>query len=446
LRRARCAIHDPPVFDRRWAKWLLLVAALVTLVIAVQERHRVVVKLQDPRGGHINDFDRWMIMTPGFLHDGANYVDDLLPTPPVSLLLFAPFSMLSRPNAQFVWACLKLPLAFLLFTISAGIVSRCGARLSLSAVALIVLCLWLPVIVDLQQGQINFVVLLPLFAGLWLAQNDSAGSDALAGTLIGLAAAIKVTPLIFAVYFFWKGRWIVAVAALASLAIFTLVVPAIAFGWDQNLRWLEQWMQIMIVPYVTRREVLYPVSQSLGSFALRLLSPIPVFETLKDGVPYGHYMNIVQLSESTVSQLVLGVMFVIGIAGLSWVRRPLPTFRSPRYLLEIAGVTAFMLWFSERTWVHHYIAFVLTLCAAGATLGDSSQPARTRRAIGAAMIVFAVVSSFASEAGRMFGPNGVDWAKGLGVFLWPSILVTLATTRPWEDEWDVADAADTVEN
>jgi hypothetical protein len=26
------------------------------------------------------------------------------------------------------------------------------------------------------------------------------------------------------------------------------------------------------------------------------------------------------------------------------------------------------------------------------------------------------------------------------------VLVTLATTRPWEDEWDIADAADTVEN
>ena len=137
---------------------------------------------------------------------------------------------------------------------------------------------------------------------------------------------------------------------------------------------------------------------------------------------------------------------VCPVWSLAQTRRPLPTFRSPRYLLEIAGVTAFMLWFSERTWVHHYIAFVLTLCAAGATLGDSSQPARTRRAIGAAMIVFAVVSSFASEAGRMFGPSGVVWAKGLGVFLWPSILVTLATTRPWEDEWDGADAADTVEN
>ncbi len=130
--------------------------------------------------------------------------------------------------------------------------------------------------------------------------------------LIGLAIAIKVTPLIFAVYFFWKGRWIVAVAALASVAIWSLVVPAVAFGWDQNLRWLEQWMQIMIVPYVTRREVLYPISQSFGSFALRLLSPIPVFETVKDGVPYGHYMNIVQLSESTVSQLVRGVMFGSG--------------------------------------------------------------------------------------------------------------------------------------
>ena len=165
----------PPVFDRRRAKWLLLVAALVTLVIAVQERHRVVVKLQDPRGGHINDFDRWMIMTPGFLHDGANYVDDLLPTPPVSLLAVrAVFNAVPTERA----VCLGLFEAATRVSSVHHLGRDClemGARLSLSAVALIVLCLWLPVIIDLQQGQINFVVLLPLFAGLWLAQNDSAG-------------------------------------------------------------------------------------------------------------------------------------------------------------------------------------------------------------------------------------------------------------------------------
>jgi hypothetical protein len=54
------------------------------------------------------------------------------------------------------------------------------------------------------------------------------------------------------------------------------------------------------------------------------------------------------------------------------------------------------------------VAFVLTLCAAGAILSDRTQSDRTRQWVRATLILFAVASVFASEAGRIFGPNGVD--------------------------------------
>jgi hypothetical protein len=108
----------------------------------------------------------------------------------------------------------------------------------------------------------------------------------------------------------------------------------------------------------------------------------------------------------------------------------LDALRAPRYLLEIGAVAAFMLWFSERTWVHHYVSFLLTLCAAGAMLSDPTQSERTHRLTRAALIVFSIVTLGASEAGRLFGPDGVDWAKGAGVFLWPSVFVTMAAA-PW---------------
>ena len=73
---------------------LLVLAALVTLGVAIQQYYRVTLKLQDPLGGHINDFDRWMIMTPAFVHGHADYVNDQLPTPPISLLVLAPFTWL----------------------------------------------------------------------------------------------------------------------------------------------------------------------------------------------------------------------------------------------------------------------------------------------------------------------------------------------------------------
>ena len=123
------------------------------------------------------------------------------------------------------------------------------------------------------------------------------------------------------------------------------------------------------------------------------------------------------------------LMAAVGIAGLWWSSRPLATFRSQRYVVEIAGVAAFMLWFSERTWVHHYVSFVLTLAAAGMILSDPSYPALERRLVRMALIVFAAITIFASELGKIFGPNGIDWAKAVGVYLWPSVIVAVAVLR-----------------
>jgi hypothetical protein len=404
---------------------MIAIATLVTLGVAAQQRYRATLAIDEALGGHTNDFDRWMIMVPRFLHDRVDYNDDKLPTPPLSLLVLAPFTALSRPAAQFVWVCLKLPLAGLVLALSAAIVSRSGARLTPSAMGLIVACWWLPVMLDMQEGQTNLLVLLPVVAALYVAQRETSASDALAGFLIGLATAFKVTPVMFAAYFLWKRRWTVAASALASTALLSLVVPAMVFGWDQNLRWLEQWVDIMIVPYLTQGKVVYAMSQSFGSFALRLLSAVPAFVTDRNGAVEEHYMNAFALSQGVVYQVVRGVMVAVALTGLVWTRHRLATLRCPRYVLEIGSVSAFTLWFSERTWVHHYVSFVLMLCAAGAVLSDPAQFERTRRVVRAALVVFAVATVFASDAGRVFGPDGVDWAKSVGVFLWPSVLVTV---------------------
>jgi alpha-1,2-mannosyltransferase len=415
----------------RFTTRLLLVAAVVTLGVAIQQHYRVTLKLRDPYGGHINDFDRWMIMAPAFLHDQADYVNDQLPTPPLSLLFLAPFTWLSRPVAQFVWVCLKLPLAGAVFALALAIVRRSGARLTLSATLLVLAGWWLPVVLDMQEGQTNFIALLPLMAGLYLAQDERPWTDAAAGVLIGLAIAVKVTPAIFAAYFLWKRRWTVAASASAGVAIWSVAVPAAFFGWDQNLRWLIEWSTIMIVPYVTHGTVVYAISQSFGSFALRVFSAVPVFETSHQGVVRGHYMNLFAWSTAAVFRIVRSVMIAVTIAGLVWTRRRLDSLRSLRYLLEIGAVAAFMLWFSERTWVHHYVSFLLTLCAAAAVASDPAQSDPTRRLTRAALIAFSIATLLASEAGRVLGPGGVDWAKGAGVFLWPSVFVTMAAACRW---------------
>jgi alpha-1,2-mannosyltransferase len=404
-----------------------VVGLLATVVVAFQQQRRVERKLADPAGGHISDFDRWMLMTPAFLHDRVDYVDDQLPTPPLSLIVFAPFAAMTRPHAHFAWVLVKYPLAVLVFMLAAAMVARAGVRLTTEAVALMMAGWWLAVIVDMQEGQTNFLALAPLAAGLYVAQRGTRATDVAAGTLIGLGAAMKVTPVIFIAYFLWKRRWTIVLSAAAAIAIWSLVVPALAFGWTQNIRWFEQWARIMIVPYVAQGKVVYATSQSIGSFVLRFLTDTPAFGSRFDHAD--HYMNIASLSNDAARWIVRGTMIAIGVAGLALTWPPLRSLASRRYIVEVGAVAAFMLWFSERSWVHHYVSFILTLAAAGMILSEPSRTEAARRSVRASLIAFAVITVFASEAGYLFGRNGVDWAKALGVYLWPSVLVTAAVVR-----------------
>jgi hypothetical protein len=411
---------EPNTFRRG----LFVLATVVTLVVSVQLYVRTARKLADPAGGHISDFDRWMIMTPRFLHDRVDYVNDDLPTPPLTLIVFAPFAALSRPAAEFAWAWVKLPLACLVFALTTRMVEQTGTRLSTSALLLIVSGWWLAVIVDAQEGQTNFLALLPVVAGLAVAQRETPRAAAAAGALIGLGVAIKLTPIVFVVYFAWRRRWLLVGAAVASIAVCWLVVPAIVFGWDQNVRWFTQWARIMIVPYVARGEIVYASSQSIASFAVRLLSAAPAFESHHGGVTVPHFMNVANLIPATVRQLTRVLMLAAGLAGLWWLRRPLLTLQSRRYIVEIAAVASFMLWFSERTWVHHYVSFIVVLAAAGMLVSDPATPTVAKRSIVTAAAVFFAITLLASEAGKLLGRDGIDWMKAFGVYLFPSMLVT----------------------
>ena len=74
--------REPNTLLRR----LAALSILTTLIVGAQQYHLTSRKLADPEGGHVNDFDRWMLMTPAFLHDRVDYVDDRMPTPTLAVV------------------------------------------------------------------------------------------------------------------------------------------------------------------------------------------------------------------------------------------------------------------------------------------------------------------------------------------------------------------------
>lgn len=138
--------------------------------------------------------------------------------PPVTLLIFGPLSdySLGRVYAIMVvggvlalWGTVWLAMRMAHFQRSSGFV---GASLGIAAVAL-----WLqPVHGTLDQGQINLLLMFLVLADFAIKRRGWP-----TGLLIGIAAAMKITPGIFIIYLVLTKRYRSALTAVVTWAVLT---------------------------------------------------------------------------------------------------------------------------------------------------------------------------------------------------------------------------------
>ena len=411
--------------SRAIAAIILGIGLILTIVTAFQAHMRQEKKEITHATYQVNDFDRWMVEVPEFLHQHINYTSDTFPNPPVTLLAFAPLTELSSPDAQFCWVCCKYFFCLIIFSALWNLIKQAGVRIPLPAV-LLILGVWLwPVLGDMQEGQTNLLMLTPLALGLWAAQADKIWLKQFGGVLVALAICIKVTPIIFLIYFLWKRQWNVALGILLGLVLWLLFVPGIAFGWRQNLLWLGQWANIMILPYVTGGHVEYFVGQSVPSFVSRLIRHVPAFHYHKPGSTVWHYqyVNFLSLPAKVSDRIIRIFLMAIGLVGLWWSRRKLCTLKCRRYALEIGAVAAFELWASPRTWVPHYVTLAMTLFAVAMVLGDPLMTAAIRKRAAITLGIAGFLMFLTTDVGKVFGHNGHRWLLTIGVSLWASVLL-----------------------
>ncbi|MER7281433.1 glycosyltransferase 87 family protein [Dactylosporangium sp. NPDC000244] len=141
--------------------------------------------------------------------------------PPFAVLLFRPLTLLPETALQVAWLALTCA-AVVALAVAVGR-GLSASRLAVAAIACGLL-VSAPVQSNLRFGQVSiFIVLLALVDAMGLVPRRYRG------VLVGLAAAIKLTPLLFVVYFLVTGRWKDAARALgafaAAAALGALVLP-----------------------------------------------------------------------------------------------------------------------------------------------------------------------------------------------------------------------------
>ena len=397
----------------------LVVIAIATIVLAVQAHHKITHEMT--RQKHIDAFDSYMKTVPLFIHDHKPYRSDRFPLPPFAMLFVAPFTLLSRPDAQAAWVICK-PFFFVpIFLLALSIIRRGGGNVLPGALLLIGAGWFFPVIGDIQEGQMNLLMLLPLAAGLWMAQEESLGGDVAAGLLVAMAICIKVTPLAFLAYFLYRRRWIIGAAIVGGIGIWIFLVPAIFFGWSQNITWLGQWDHIMIAPYILHDKIKFGNGESIPEFILRLFAHVPAWKTMHNGVVHNHYLTLIRLPQKTAHLIGRIIALIIAIGGIWWARKKLPSLRTRRYAMEIACVGMFMLWASERTWVPHYVTLIFALMAVGMIAEDAFAVRSSRKFAWIALSLTAFLMLWTSEFARVLGPNGRHYIDTVDVVLWSSL-------------------------
>jgi alpha-1,2-mannosyltransferase len=135
--------------------------------------------------------------------------------PPIAAILMTPLAFGPYALWQVVWT------GGLVWA-QQSVLKRCGAprgwRLGLIGIA--VLLAVEPIRTTLGYGQVNTILMALVIADL-LPDAPGERRRIPQGTLIGLAAAIKLTPALFVIFAFLIGKTRVAITAMISFAVFT---------------------------------------------------------------------------------------------------------------------------------------------------------------------------------------------------------------------------------
>ena len=205
-------------------------AGVAALVVAAQavvfglwpDAHALLIDLQVYRAGGEH------VLAGAPLYRGGVLLDLPFVYPPFAAVLFAPLALLPLGLLKVLWTGAGIALL-------GYVVHRCVPRAGWPVVALLaVLATALdPVRTTLYLGQIN-IVLLALVAGDLLERPGGR----LRGVGVGLAAAVKLTPLLFVVYLVATGRWraaataVVTFVAAAGLGFLFAPADSVAFWFD----------------------------------------------------------------------------------------------------------------------------------------------------------------------------------------------------------------------
>jgi len=176
----------------------------------------------------------------------------LIPITPFSTLFMWPLTGLAPLTAKHVWLLVNLALLVPLCRLLRSMTGLPYQRIAL------VFALSFPLHRNLLYGQFYLLLLLLVVAGCWAYLREY---YVLAGALVAIAAAAKIFPVLFFVFFLQRRAWR-ALLSGAVTGMACLSVSVAVFGWNLHRTYWHE-----ILPWTLRGEGLPPYATASASIS-----------------------------------------------------------------------------------------------------------------------------------------------------------------------------------
>lgn len=339
-------------------------------------------------GGDIYDVDTLRaaheahIGPSGDLFQGLFITYNNLPT---TALLFWPLAALPFETAQWVFTLLNnalylLALGLLLRTLHARPIaivwSACAG----------LLILFYPLRQSFGLGQMNGLLVF-LIAGAMIATVQR--RDALAGAVIVLAAAVKISPIALLIFFIAQRRYR-AVLGAAVAGVVIVAVTLFAVGPTIVLRFITE-----IMPAVGRGSAALP-NQSLLGAIYRFSAPASSWSAATAVADYPAARLIWLIAAA-------GILIVTGV----WVARARLTTRA-HVAVALSGLLVAGLLAGSLTWDHYLLWLSVAVCAVSVDWFGAPwlRPTRFWPMLLGGLILIGVPMPYQAQAAAVLGPIG----------------------------------------
>ena len=402
--------------DLRARRWFVVGLFLVFVAVGISYSHKVL--------NNRSAVMRWLPQIRE-LDNGVDISSQYhFGNPPIMALLLYPILQLPPLAAALLWFALKVGFTMVSFWWVFRLIAPEDRPFPLWAQGLVVLLTLRPIFGDLQHGNVNLLILVLIVASLTAYRH---GRDLLAGLVLALAIACKITPALFLPYFLWKRSWRVLAGATIGLVLFFWpgIVPAVFLGMEENQQQLVSWYGKMIAPVAHGQVWSEHNNQSLPGLAIRMFTHSPSYSHYEAGwYTPDRYCNIADLDPQLVLWLVKGCAAVFALAFVCWCRTPTQPRIGWRLSAEFSLILLGMLLFSERTWKHYCAVLMLPFGVICYYLATGAPSVRLRNyligtLVGATLLIEATSTT-------LFAKDFAEMAQTYGAYVWAYLLLIAA--------------------